>query len=283
MFSLSRNLFLCAMITASAGLRANVINISSVAEYTQHYQGTKPMIAMFTASWCGPCKQTKPHYIEFANTYTDISFCIIDIDNKDLASLHSEIKGVPTFVFSHKGQVVTKKSGGMTRTQLQEMIDTFKAEATGQKRAPAKKAPALSSDEYYKKGQDQYRKVVAICEKKDFDSAALDAVMYDETIMQLAQTLGAEDATSELHKKAFEDFKTYSRGSKSILEGYKSPHKNPQDAIIRYNLKSIEMALSSPDYATYVSYQVKLGAILQKKMKEMTWEVLADIDFSVLS
>ncbi len=102
-FSLSRTLLLCAVITASSQLRANTINISSVEEYTKHFQGTKPMIAMFTATWCGPCKQTKPHYIELANAYTDISFCIIDIDNKDLSSIHSGVKGVPTFVFSHKG------------------------------------------------------------------------------------------------------------------------------------------------------------------------------------
>lgn len=283
-FRLQRTLLLGVLMTASAGLKAadSLVNIASVEEYAKHFQGDKPMIAMFTASWCGPCKQTKPHYLELATAYNDITFCIIDIDNKDLKPIHSEIKGVPTFVLSHKGQVVTKKSGGMARAQLQDMIENFKADVSGQKRAPAKSAPALAIKEYHKMGQEQYRKVVATCEQKEFDNVAIEALLMDPANMELAQVLASAEAGSEVQKKAFENMKAYMRGAKSALEGYKPQGKNPQDAFIKYSISSIDMALSSPDYVAYMTRQAKVMEIFQKKMKLLMWEIFADIDYSSL-
>ncbi len=170
----------------------------------------------------------------------------------------------------------------MTLTQLRELIDNCMADVTGQKRTPSKSAPVLTAKEYNKKGQEHYHKLVTVCEKNDFDGAALDAVMYDSASMELFQALASGDTASEAHKKGFENLKDYLRGAKSVLQTYKSPRKNPQDAVIKYSLNSIDMALSSPDYATYMARQVKLGEIIQQKMKAMTWEVLADVDFSAL-
>lgn len=281
--SYSKTLLLCTLMSVGVALQAadGLVTITSVDQYSNHVHGSKPVIVMFTASWCGPCKATKPHFIELAKTYTDLTFCMIDTDNKDLASLTGEIKGVPTFVGFHKGRELFRNPGGKSRAQLQDMIETFKAEVTGQKKASVK-APELSSDDYFKKGQEHYKKIVGICSKKEFDGEALEAVMVDETSMQLYQRISSGDPASDAYKRAFEDMKTYMRGAKKALDSYKFQQKNPQDAVIRYNQNFIDMTIAAPDFATYMSRSMKISEALQKKMKALTWELLADIDFANL-
>ncbi len=279
---MTRLFVVCALTSIYAGLQANAIIIASVDEYTKHVQGPKPVLAMFTASWCGPCKQTKPYFLELAQAYPDITFCVVDIDNKGLSSITKGIKGVPTFIANHKGQEVIHKAGGMTRTQLQDMIETFKAEVTGQPKAAVQKAPELTADDCYARGLAHYKKIIEICQKKDFDIAGLEAALFDEASAEIFKDFSIDDPSSASNKKPFENYKNYSRGAKKALEGYKFQSINPQDSIIRYSMHSFDMVLASPDYATYLSRQMKIAELIQKRMKLLTYEILADIDFSSL-
>lgn len=103
MVTLIRLSALIFLMSGYALLSAEAIIITSVDSYTQLIKGQKPVLAMFTAAWCGPCKSTKPHFNELAKMRQDVAFCLIDIDNKDLSLLTADIKGVPTFVGSYQG------------------------------------------------------------------------------------------------------------------------------------------------------------------------------------
>ena len=93
---------LCAPAALSAPVKVQAIEISSVDQFNKLYKSDKPMVAMYTTTWCGPCKATKPHFKELAKTVTDVNFCIIDAD-KFSNTLAKGLRGVPTFKFSHKG------------------------------------------------------------------------------------------------------------------------------------------------------------------------------------
>eukprot|EP01013_Petalomonas_cantuscygni_P003982 TRINITY_DN14261_c0_g1_i1.p1 TRINITY_DN14261_c0_g1~~TRINITY_DN14261_c0_g1_i1.p1 ORF type:complete len:117 (+),score=9.52 TRINITY_DN14261_c0_g1_i1:209-559(+) len=80
-------------------------------------QNPKVVVDVFT-DWCGPCKMIAPHFASLAGQYPDIKFLKINLDhNRDLSST-GMIAGVPTFIFYHRGRVMTYFSGAnMQRIQ----------------------------------------------------------------------------------------------------------------------------------------------------------------------
>ena len=61
----------------------------------------------FKATWCGPCKAIKP-FIEYLHeSYPNVEFMEIDIEDEDRNTIVSnfDIKKVPTFVFYKNGEV----------------------------------------------------------------------------------------------------------------------------------------------------------------------------------
>jgi len=117
-----RLLQLSAALLVVSALNAQVVTIGSVAEHSNYYNGDKPMVTMYTATWCGPCKATKPHFRALARENADVVFCLVDIDNTKTKPLTKGIRGVPTFIVSHKGKNIARQSSGMSKTELRNFI-----------------------------------------------------------------------------------------------------------------------------------------------------------------
>jgi thioredoxin 1 len=64
------------------------------------YEGTKPAIIDFYATWCPPCRQLSPLVEEIAKEYSGkIVVYKIDTDNEKILSQHLGITGLPTLLF----------------------------------------------------------------------------------------------------------------------------------------------------------------------------------------
>jgi thioredoxin len=64
------------------------------------YEGTKPAIIDFYASWCPPCRQLSPLVEEIAQEYSGkIVVYKIDTDKETILSQHLGISGLPTLLF----------------------------------------------------------------------------------------------------------------------------------------------------------------------------------------
>jgi thioredoxin 1 len=86
-------------------------------------------VVYFSASWCGPCKVTKP-IVEKVQTDRDENIEIIVIDEIDeslLNDIKSEftIKSVPTTVFFKGGEEVGRKVGGYTEGDFIGLIESI--------------------------------------------------------------------------------------------------------------------------------------------------------------
>lgn len=75
-------------------------------------------IVAFTADWCGPCKQLKPHFAKAAVQDNKTDYFVIDIDKIDKEYLQQyNIKGVPS-IFKMNGGDIVKKISARTASEI---------------------------------------------------------------------------------------------------------------------------------------------------------------------
>ena len=72
-------------------------------------------ILVFTATWCGPCKNFKP-IMEQVSRELPVQF--IDVDaSPDLVAEYG-VRNVPTVIVVNNGQVTSKQAGVLTESQI---------------------------------------------------------------------------------------------------------------------------------------------------------------------
>lgn len=88
------------------------------------YEGDKPCIVDFYATWCGPCKALAPVLEDLAKEYDGkIYIYKIDVDKeKDLSSAFG-IRSIPTLLWIPQTGKPTVTQGAMPKAELKKMID----------------------------------------------------------------------------------------------------------------------------------------------------------------
>ena len=102
-------------------------NIMNYDEHPQEwvFEGNRPAIIDFYATWCGPCKMTAPIIERLARKYKgQIDFYKVDIDQeRELAQIFG-IRSIPTFLFiPMKGQP-TAQMGAMQLADFEDIIES---------------------------------------------------------------------------------------------------------------------------------------------------------------
>lgn len=66
-------------------------------------------VVYFTAEWCNPCKQLKPHYAKASVKNPEINYYLVDVDKLDMQTLeYYSIKSIPQVFLMNKGEIVKK-------------------------------------------------------------------------------------------------------------------------------------------------------------------------------
>lgn len=101
-----------------------------VMNYEKHpqewvFEGSRPVIIDFYATWCGPCKRTAPIVEELAQNYQGkIDFYKVDVDKEQELAATFGIQSIPTFLFiPTKGQP-TMQMGAMQKSDFEEIIQS---------------------------------------------------------------------------------------------------------------------------------------------------------------
>ena len=88
-------------------------------------QSSKPLIVDFWASWCTPCKITKPILESLADQYSDqVRFLAVDADRSPDVLQEHGIRGIPTVLVFHNGQVISRVTGAQNKAFYEEMFQS---------------------------------------------------------------------------------------------------------------------------------------------------------------
>lgn len=105
--------------------------IAKVYDYKKNakewvYEGDKPAIVDFYATWCGPCKRVAPILEDLAKEYDGkIVIYKIDTDREpDLAKAFG-ITSIPTLLFIPKSGNPQAAHGAMSKEEFKKAIEEF--------------------------------------------------------------------------------------------------------------------------------------------------------------
>lgn len=88
------------------------------------YEGDKPAIVDFYATWCGPCKALSPILEELAAEYAgQIYVYKVDVDQENGLAAAFGIQSIPTLLFIPQSGQPKISQGMMPKSELKKMIN----------------------------------------------------------------------------------------------------------------------------------------------------------------
>lgn len=91
---------------------------------TWKFEGDKPAIVDFYATWCGPCKALGPVLEDMAEEYGGrIDIYKVDVDKESELSSVFGIRSVPTLLFIPAEGQPSISSGAPSEAQLRKIIE----------------------------------------------------------------------------------------------------------------------------------------------------------------
>ncbi len=88
------------------------------------YEGDKPALIDFYASWCGPCKMIAPILEELAQEYAgQIYIYKIDTEKEQELASYFNIRSIPTLLFIPMEGKPTMAKGALPKNELQKAIN----------------------------------------------------------------------------------------------------------------------------------------------------------------
>ena len=73
----------------------------------KEFQAENECVVYFTAEWCSPCKQLKPHYGRVAVMDPETNYYLVDVDKIEPKVIQSySVQSIPQIFVMQKGKII---------------------------------------------------------------------------------------------------------------------------------------------------------------------------------
>ncbi|MGE0129019.1 MAG: thioredoxin [Blastocatellales bacterium] len=97
----------------------------TASEFSMLISKEKPVLADFSATWCGPCKAMLPIVERLAARFDGQAEVVkVDIDQAGELALAHGVRSVPTFLLFVNGQVAERIVGSTSESSLATLIES---------------------------------------------------------------------------------------------------------------------------------------------------------------
>ncbi len=100
----------------------SVMNITKNNFQKEVVQSDKPVLLVFWATWCGPCRMVSPIVDEIASERGDLKIGKINIDEQQELASAFQIMSIPTLVMMKEGKVINQMIGARPKSQILSML-----------------------------------------------------------------------------------------------------------------------------------------------------------------
>jgi len=77
-----------------------------ITNEVSEFKAENECVVYFTAAWCNPCKQLKPHYGKVSVMDPETNYYMVDVDKVDPSLLdYYNIKSIPQIFKMNKGEI----------------------------------------------------------------------------------------------------------------------------------------------------------------------------------
>ncbi len=121
--------------TASARVPATAhyaVGLSSVTDANFQravLKSKKPVVVLFTADWCGPCRQVAPRLEGIAQQHPELLGAKLNVDENPATAAKYGIRSLPTMVVFQNGKVAKTITGVKSTTALEKDLVKFMTQA----------------------------------------------------------------------------------------------------------------------------------------------------------
>jgi len=86
-------------------------------------KGIRPVVVLFSADWCGPCKFLHPTIEEIAGNFgKKAAFLAVDIEKHQELTAEQGVQSVPTVKVYNKGECVATLVGARTKDDYESIL-----------------------------------------------------------------------------------------------------------------------------------------------------------------
>jgi thioredoxin 1 len=97
-----------------------------MSEFNKAIQSSTPTLVDFYAKWCGPCKTMEPVFEQFKqHAKNRIRVIKVDVDKNQAVAARFKIRSIPTMILFKNGEIIWKKSGALTLSQIKNELNRF--------------------------------------------------------------------------------------------------------------------------------------------------------------
>ena len=88
----------------------------------KEFKSENECIVYFTADWCNPCKQLKPHYGRVSVMDPETNYYLVDVDKIDRNTVeYYNIQSIPQIFKMNKGEITDVIESRTTEAILEEL------------------------------------------------------------------------------------------------------------------------------------------------------------------